>query len=271
MDIEVLCGVRSRILSHRAAAFVIAAILHAVLIVTAWSIAKDYPGTMDVFEVSLVERPSAGPQEAGLPARLPDIQQPSQAMSVPPPAIRSEQPARFEIPEKKPLPETVPVNSEKVESPPAESAEPAREAVSTLPDGVTREGTPDGTGRETEGGEPSDGQGSGKGKGGKNAGAGTDKFSLQAYQIAVRAKIEAAKVYPLAARWRHIEGTVLIAFHLSNRGKLLQADIIKSSGSALLDDAAMAAVRRGAPFPNFYSEENEVPPRMTIDLKFVLE
>ncbi len=272
MSTEVLSGIRSRILSHRASAFVISAILHAVLIVTAWSIAKEYPGSMEVFEVSLVERPSAGSPEPGLPARLPDIQQPSPAVSSPPPAIRSEQPARVEIPEKQPLPETVTKNSEKADKTAGENAVTERETANALPGESTREGASEGKGSGAAGSGSADGQVSGgRGEGGENAGSGTEKFSLKAYQTAVRSRIEAAKIYPLAARWRHIEGTVVIAFHLSKSGKLLTADIIKSSGSPLLDEAALNAVRRGAPFPEFYNEKNEVPPGMTIDLKFILD
>jgi protein TonB len=50
-------------------------------------------------------------------------------------------------------------------------------------------------------------------------------------------------VYPLAARRRGIEGTVMVRAQIQEDGHCLQADLSKSSGHEMLDKAAVAAVR----------------------------
>lgn len=50
--------------------------------------------------------------------------------------------------------------------------------------------------------------------------------------------------YPLAARRRAIEGTSLIRAEVSTEGTCLRAEIRKSSGSELLDQAALEAVKK---------------------------
>lgn len=50
--------------------------------------------------------------------------------------------------------------------------------------------------------------------------------------------------YPLAARRRGIEGTVLIRAEISAEGGCLRAELKKSSGAELLDQAALEAVKK---------------------------
>lgn len=50
-------------------------------------------------------------------------------------------------------------------------------------------------------------------------------------------------VYPLAARRRGIEGTVVVRAQIQEDGHCLQANLSKSSGHEMLDRAAVAAVR----------------------------
>ena len=66
---------------------------------------------------------------------------------------------------------------------------------------------------------------------------------------AVRARIDAAKAYPPLARRRRVSGTTVVSFGLDASGALARADVADSSGSDLLDGAALAAVRAAAPFP----------------------
>ena len=72
---------------------------------------------------------------------------------------------------------------------------------------------------------------------------------LEAYHAAVRARIEAAKRYPAWARRQGMEGRVTVAFWLTTAGEVAQVTVREPSGSAVLDDAAVEAVRRGAPYP----------------------
>lgn len=57
------------------------------------------------------------------------------------------------------------------------------------------------------------------------------------------------KRYPDAARNRRAQGVVVVAFSLDRSGQLLASHVTKSSGSAALDDEAMAVLRRASPLP----------------------
>jgi protein TonB len=53
----------------------------------------------------------------------------------------------------------------------------------------------------------------------------------------------------MAARARNIEGVVKLEFTLDRSGQIVSSRIIQSSGSPLLDEEAMAMIRRAAPLP----------------------
>lgn len=50
-------------------------------------------------------------------------------------------------------------------------------------------------------------------------------------------------VYPAQSRRRKEEGTVLLGVEVSSEGRALRVEIDQSSGHALLDEAALKAVR----------------------------
>ncbi len=66
---------------------------------------------------------------------------------------------------------------------------------------------------------------------------------------AIRARIEQQKTYPSSARREGIEGTTTLAFRIREGGAVEEARVLKSSGSSLLDEASLEAVRRAAPLP----------------------
>ena len=55
--------------------------------------------------------------------------------------------------------------------------------------------------------------------------------------------------YPLIARRLKLEGSVLLRFHISARGRLLRCDVVESSGYERLDEAALEAVQGWAFLP----------------------
>jgi protein TonB len=61
------------------------------------------------------------------------------------------------------------------------------------------------------------------------------------------ALIERFKRYPRQAEGRF--GVAMVAFTIDRNGRLLSARIIKGSGSAILDDEALAILQRASPFP----------------------
>ena len=57
------------------------------------------------------------------------------------------------------------------------------------------------------------------------------------------------KRYPDAARSRHAQGTVVVAFKIDRFGQLVASHVTKSSGSPALDDEALAVLQRASPLP----------------------
>lgn len=84
---------------------------------------------------------------------------------------------------------------------------------------------------------------------------GVDHAALRLdYLTRSRSLIERYKQYPLMARKSGVEGTVLVAAMLERDGTLHRCEILQSSGSLLLDNAALRSVRAVAKFPQFPAE-----------------
>lgn len=88
---------------------------------------------------------------------------------------------------------------------------------------------------------------SGSGPSGGGGGGGGDVVDTRYLQI--RRQIEAAKVYPAVAVRRGISGVVEVRFKIDAGGQPESTEILRSSGSDLLDQATLATVRRAAPYP----------------------
>ncbi|MFQ6042650.1 MAG: energy transducer TonB [Candidatus Poribacteria bacterium] len=65
----------------------------------------------------------------------------------------------------------------------------------------------------------------------------------------IRKKIENARIYPSWAREAGYEGTTKIRFAILSNGELEEVSIVDSSGYDILDNAAIAAIEKAAPFP----------------------
>ena len=65
----------------------------------------------------------------------------------------------------------------------------------------------------------------------------------------IRRRIEEAKIYPEDARREGIQGTVDVRFRVAADGSVEQSEIVRSSGSRLLDEASLRTIRQAAPFP----------------------
>jgi protein TonB len=61
--------------------------------------------------------------------------------------------------------------------------------------------------------------------------------------------LERYKEYPRAARLRRLEGTAMVRLAILADGSLGTLSLVRSSGHAMLDDAAIDMVRRAAPLP----------------------
>ena len=96
---------------------------------------------------------------------------------------------------------------------------------------------------------------SGLGPGADGAGTGPGGGSSSAPPSAadllgeIRRRIEAAKRYPVEALRQGIEGRVVVRFRVGADGEVEVAQVRRSSGSQLLDQASLDTVRRAVPFP----------------------
>ncbi len=77
----------------------------------------------------------------------------------------------------------------------------------------------------------------------------TPEPKYQDYFNKVRERIKSKWVYPRPAGERGIEGELLIEFHIAKDGRLAFIELRHSSGTAILDDAALTAVKLAQPFP----------------------
>jgi periplasmic protein TonB len=73
--------------------------------------------------------------------------------------------------------------------------------------------------------------------------------SRATYPGQLLAQLNRFKHYPPEAKSAHIEGVVMLHFVIDRSGKLLSAEIAKSSGRAALDREALALVARAQPLP----------------------
>ena len=73
--------------------------------------------------------------------------------------------------------------------------------------------------------------------------------SLRQFLTLVRKKIESKKKYPMSAKNAGIEGRSEVKLTILKDGQLEKVEVIDSSGSEILDNAALESVRNAVPFP----------------------
>ncbi|WP_448383796.1 TonB family protein [Desulfosoma sp.] len=98
---------------------------------------------------------------------------------------------------------------------------------------------------------------------------GTDD-AVKLFLAQVRQRIDRFKHYPYAARRRQVEGRVTVRFVIHPDGTVAALQVVKSSASSLLDDAAVKAVQDAAPFPGFPRDVLAHPLAVEIGLVFEL-
>ena len=149
--------------------------------------------------------------------------------SPPPPPV--EEPQQPPVEQPPPTEETTPAVPEPVPTPPPEAAQeppPSDVSIPTAPPSVAEPAA-----------EPA----------GPALGRLAEPSSARVarWEQSLVAQIERFKRYPPQAEGRF--GVVRVAFSIDRDGRLLRARIITGSGSAILDDEALAIIRRAAPFP----------------------
>jgi periplasmic protein TonB len=71
--------------------------------------------------------------------------------------------------------------------------------------------------------------------------------AMTRWEMSLRARIEAVKRYPAQAHG--VRGMVQAAFRIDRSGHVLESRIVRSSGSAALDEETLATLKRADPFP----------------------
>jgi protein TonB len=94
---------------------------------------------------------------------------------------------------------------------------------------------------------------------------GGDTTQRRAYLGSLSKSIERAKVNPRSRQ----AGTVMVRFTVSPDGSLISRTIERSSGSKVLDDAAVAALDRAAPFPPMPQNVAQGPIEVSVPFEFV--
>ena len=86
------------------------------------------------------------------------------------------------------------------------------------------------------------------GAGGRRNDAG-GTADTSSYQAQVLAHLQRYKSYPAAAKSAGVRGIATVRFALSASGAVISASLARGSGASVLDQAAVAMVRRASPFP----------------------
>jgi periplasmic protein TonB len=81
------------------------------------------------------------------------------------------------------------------------------------------------------------------------------------FQRALLRHIERYQVYPVEARGERLQGLVQLVFAMGRDGRVLDAWVKQSSGSVVLDKAALDTVKRAQPLPRI---PNELPDRLNV-------
>ncbi|WP_018236462.1 energy transducer TonB [Ensifer sp. BR816] len=179
------------------------------------------------------------------------------------PVTASVAPVETVVPEEKPEPEKI---EKKVEKP--EPKKPVKKKK------VTRK-------KAGEGGEQASSQVKGQADGAQNATAsaatGVRQGSvareagnavLDNYKGKVQRKLNRAKRYPAEAKRQSLRGVAHVRFTVTSDGGLAGVGLARSSGSPILDQAALDTVRRATPFPPIPAEARRGSWPFTVPVDF---
>ena len=89
----------------------------------------------------------------------------------------------------------------------------------------------------------------GKVGGGGRSSTETGRQALSSYQAKVAAHLRRHRAFPADARRTGARGTAVVRFTVNRSGRVVGASLARSSGNSVLDNAAIAMVRRASPFP----------------------
>jgi len=97
-----------------------------------------------------------------------------------------------------------------------------------------------------------------------------EKEAMLRYQDMVKQKIEGVRRYPLWAKKQGVEGITYLYFTILPNGMGRDVRVVSSSGSKILDEEAVATVKRASPFHPVPKEISKSPVSMTVAIVFFL-
>lgn len=97
-----------------------------------------------------------------------------------------------------------------------------------------------------------------------------DRASAQAYMRLLAAALQQQRNYPGEARKQRLQGVVAVRFTLDRAGHVLAMAIARSSGHALLDQAALAVLQRADPLPAIPPEFGQDRLTVTVPIEYSL-
>ncbi|MBE9505158.1 MAG: energy transducer TonB, partial [Proteobacteria bacterium] len=83
---------------------------------------------------------------------------------------------------------------------------------------------------------------------GKEVSLNTTEFKYVSYFSKLKRKIKMVWKYPETARVKGLQGTLTLRFTLNGDGSLRDVKVVQSSGYQILDEGAVEAVKKAAPF-----------------------
>lgn len=89
--------------------------------------------------------------------------------------------------------------------------------------------------------------------------------------LEIRNRIAKHKFYPRLARRRGLEGQPVVHFKITRSGIIQDLHVALSSGSGILDDAALESVKQGAPFPVIPKALNRDSLTIQLPIAFTLD
>ena len=155
------------------------------------------------------------------------------------------EPKKAEATQKKPAEKKAAAAKEKPEPKKAEQGKKATAKSANKPKSSAGSGGKNQA--DAKRGQNSSGQSASSGGGGKSSAAGNAAVSN--YPGKVAAKLRRALRYPAEAKRQKLRGVAQVSFVVSASGGVGSIRLAASSGSPVLDKAALEAVRRAAPFP----------------------
>jgi protein TonB len=98
----------------------------------------------------------------------------------------------------------------------------------------------------------------------------TTELKYISYMTKIKRQIDLVWTYPTLAIERGEQGTLILQFTIVSSGDLKDVRVIRSSGSKILDDAAVEAIRTASPYPVFPKEWKEEELTIAARMEYVL-